>query len=156
MLSWKEERPISILLIYSFHEVKKMDQPMNDICQDQTKLEAAERKLEAAKRELAESKAELAESKANRAAHAFLSDEWKFYNEEVTQCSAMVMSAMAMVMSDKAMILKLTPDPGTYSPPPPHTCITHNPTTLLSTPWLLRLRGRGGIAHACRTRLGCV
>ena len=122
---------------------------MNDLRQAQTRLEATERKLEA--REL-----ELAESEANRAAQAFLSDEWKFYNEEVTQCSAMVMSAMAMVMSDKSMILKLTPDPGTYSPPPPHTCITHNPTTPLSTPWLLRLRGRGGIAHACRTRLGCV
>jgi len=120
-----------------------MDQPMNDICQAQTKLETAEHKLEEAERELAE-------SEANRAAHAFLSDEWKFYNEEVIWCSA-------MVMSDKAMVLKLTPAPGTYShPPPPHTCITHNPTTLLSTPWLLRLRGRGGIAHACRTRLGCV
>ena len=120
-----------------------MEQPTNDLRQAPTRLETAERELamskataeanvEVAKRELAESKRELAESKAklevaeaNRAAHAFLSDEWKFYNEEVV-------SARAMVTSAWAMVLKLTPAPGTYSPPPPsHTHNTQPPCRLL-------------------------
>ena len=60
-----EERPVSILLFCSFYEVKKMDQPTNDLRQDLTRLEAAERKLETAER-----KVEAAELK--REAQAFL------------------------------------------------------------------------------------
>ena len=99
-----------------------MDQNTNDLRQDLTRLEAAERKLETAER-----KVEAAELK--REAQAFSSDEWKFYNEEITACRA-------VVASDKAMVMKLTPAPGMYSPPPPppHTRITHNPTHPLSTP----------------------
>ena len=128
-----------------------MEQATNDLRLDRTKLEKAERELETAKLELAESKTNLKTAETNRNAQEFQSDKWKFFNEEVSRCSV-------MVTADKAMVLKLTPAPGTYSPPPPppHTRITHNPTHPLSTPWLLRLRGRGGIAHACRTRLGCV
>jgi len=88
-----------------------MDHSMNDLCQAQTRLETAERKLEARERELAKSKTKLEEAELKREAQAFSSDEWKFYNEEVTACRA-------VVASDKAMILKLTPAPGTYSPPP--------------------------------------
>ena len=102
-----------------------MEQPTNDLRQAPTRLETAER-------ELAESKAKLEVAEANRAAHAFLSDEWKFYNEEVAAARAMVASARAMVTSAWAMVLKLTPAPGTYSPPPPsHTHNTQPPCRLL-------------------------
>ena len=112
-----------------------MEQPTNDLCQAQTKLETAERELEAAERELEAAERKLEAAEIKREAQAFSSDEWKFYNEEVTACRVMVKSNNAMVVSDIAIVLKLTPAPGTYSPPPPpHTRITHNPTHSSSTP----------------------
>ena len=155
-----------------------MEQPTNDLRQAPTRLETSERELaeskrelamskataeanvEVAKRELAESKAKLEVAEANRAAHAFLSDEWKFYNEEVTAARAMVASAWAMVTSAGAMVtsagamvLKLTPAPGTYSPPPLHTHTTHNP---LVDSLAASAKKEGGVAPARRTHLGCV
>ena len=133
-----------------------MDQNTNDLRQDLTRLEAAERKLEAAERKL-----EAAELK--REAQAFSSDEWKFCNDEVTRYSAvvasdkaMVASAEAMVMSDQAMILKLTPAPGTYSPHPPSHMHNTQPHNLLVDSLAPSAKREGGVAPARRTRLGCV
>jgi len=100
-----------------------MEQATNDLRQAQTKLEKAERKLEAAERKLETAERKLETAETNRNAQEFQSDKWKFFNEEVSQCRA-------MVTADKAMVLKLTPAPGTYSLPPPHTRITHNPAPL--------------------------
>ena len=140
-----------------------MEQYTNALCQDQTRLESAERKLEAGERELAESKAKLeaAERKLEaaelkREAQAFLSDEWKFYNEEVTRCSAMVTSAEGRIVSDKAMIMKLTPAPGTYSPHLPSHMHNTQPHNLLVDSLAPSAKREGGVAPARRTRLGCV
>ena len=103
-----------------------MEQATNDLRQEKTKLEKAERKLETAEHKLETAERKLEAAETNRDAQEFLSDKWKFFNEEVSRCSAMV---TAMVTSTGAMALKLTPAPGTYSPPP-HTRITHNPAPL--------------------------
>ena len=100
-----------------------MEKATNDLRLAKTKLEKAERELEKAEREL-----ETAETYRN--AQEFQSDKWKFFNEEVSQCSAMVTSATAVVTSAGAMVLNLTPAPGTYSLPHPHTRIRHNPAPL--------------------------
>ena len=104
-----------------------MEQATNDLRQAKAQLGVDRLELETAELEFAESKTNLKTAETNRNEM-----QWKFFNGEVSRCSAMVTSATAVVTSAEAMVLKLTLAPGTYSLPPPHAHIKHNPALLTS------------------------